>query len=72
MLEKSKKILVEKMFGKFPLFLLNLGKRNKINSIYSSTIVSFKANFYIYIYIYIYIIHEKNKKNKKKTKTKTN
>ena len=63
MLEKSKKILVEKMFGKFPLFLLNLGKRNKINSIYSSTIVSFKANFYIYIYIYM--IHEKNKKNKK-------
>ena len=60
MLEKSKKILVEKMFGKFPLFLLNLGKRNKINSIYSSTIVSFKANFYIYIYM----IHEKNKKKK--------
>ena len=68
MLEKSKKILVEKLFGKFPLFLLNLGKRNKINSIYSSTIVSFKANFYIYIYIYM--IHEKKKT--KKTKTKTN
>ena len=66
MLEKSKKILVEKMFGKFPLFLLNLGKRNKINSIYSSTIVSFKANFYIYIYM----IHEKKKT--KKTKTKIN
>ena len=65
MLEKSKKILVEKMFGKFPLFLLNLGKRNKINSIYSSTIVSFKANFYIYIYM----IHEKKKKTKTKTKT---
>ena len=48
------------MFGKFPLFLLNLGKRNKINSIYCSTIVNFKANFYIYdTYIY------KKNKNKK-------
>ena len=58
MLEKSKKILVEKLFGKFPLFLLNLGKRNKINS------YNFKANFYIYIYM----IHEKKNKNKKKNK----
>ena len=58
MLEKSKKILVEKLFGKFPLFLLNLGKRNKINSIHSSTIVNLKANFYI------------NKLKYKKTKTK--
>ena len=68
MLEKSKKILVEKMFGKFPLFLLNLGKRNKINSIYSSTIVSFKAN--LSLSLYIYMIHEKKNKNKNKNKNK--
>ena len=64
LLEKSKKILVEKLFGKFPLFLLNLGKRNKINHIYSSTIVNFKANFYIFM------IHIK--KQKQKTRTELN
>ena len=64
MLEKSKKILVEKLFGKFPLFLLNLGKRNKINSIHSSTTVNLKANFYINKLKY--------KKTKQKSRTELN